>query len=322
MSFTDPASPKETAAADAGQSASQSETEKLCDQAYRQLQSVAGAQTSVQAIEGCQLAIEIFRQAQEAAGDDTEQRHFARQGLASAYSQLGHQQRYTNNHPAAITNLTESLKLNPTLFDDYFYRAQSYLKTGDTQAARKDFTQYLRWGEDEYLRFVADEQNAALVLKAEDGATRAAHWQQEGMRLNAEAATLMHPRGDARPEPARAVALFNKALDALAKALEAKPKDVMTQIALISALSEQANCYLEMSEYDLAIDNYNRAYNIRPLAQYIFKRGEAYRAGGHIEPARADFERYLKEGNEQALKQQAKQYLEEKPKKAVPEDGA
>lgn len=318
MNFNDPATPKD-ATADAGESAPQSEVEKLSDQAYRQLQGAGVASHPAEAIAECNKAIELFRQALEAAGDDLDQHRLVRQGLASAYSQLGHQHRYANNYTAAILAFSESLKLNPAQSDDYFYRAQSYLKMGNEQAARRDFTEYLRRGEDDYLRFVAREQSAALVPKAADGGAQSAHWQQEGMRLNAEAANFMNPRGDAPPNPDRAVALYNKALDAFAKAFDAKPKDMMTQIAMISALSEQANCYLLMNEYDLAIDNYNRAYSVRPLPQYIFKRGEAYRTAGHLEQSRADFERYLKEGNDQALKRQAKQYLEEKRKQPSPE---
>lgn len=314
MDTGEPAPPEELDSAGAGKTLS--EAEQLAEQGYRALLGVASAPAH-QALELCGGAIELFRRAIEAAGDDQEQRILARQGLAAAYSQLGHQQRYQSEHKAAITSLSEALKINPTLSEDYFYRAQSALKLGDEQAARKDFTEYLRRGEDDYLRQVAREQNAALVLKAEDNTAKAGHWQQEGMRLNAEAANAMHPRGEEEPAPARAVALYNKALDAFNKARESNPKEMMTQIGLITALSEQAECYLQMEEYDLAIDNYNRAYALRPLAQYIFKRGEAYRAGGYTAQARADFERYLKEGNDRSLKIQAKNYLEEKPRPEV-----
>ncbi|MEI6044695.1 MAG: hypothetical protein WCS37_10100 [Chloroflexota bacterium] len=291
-----------------------SEAERLVEQGYRTLVGVAGVHAETEAFELCQTAIEIFRSALEAAGDDLGQRAMVKQGLAAAYSQLGHQQRYIGNHVAAITALTEALRFNPTLSEDYYYRAQSQLKAGDEQAARKDFTEYLRRGEDDYLRNQAKEQIATLALKAEDGTIRAKHWQDEGIRLNTEASSAMLPRGEALPEPARAAALYNKAQEALGKARELNPKDPLTKYALLAALSQQAECYLAMNEYDLAIDNYSRAYAVQPLLQHLFSRGEAYRAAGHLEQARADFEQYLMEGNDSALKLQAKTYLEEKPK--------
>lgn len=294
-----------------------SPVERLCEQGYQQLMKVAGAQTSAQAVELCNLALASFRQASELAGDDSEARRAARLGTVAAYSQLGHQYRYTANHAAAVKALSEAISLNSAQADDYFYRAQSYLKLGDVPAARQDFIEYLRRGEDEYLKQVAREQNAALVLNSDDGKAQAKHWQEEGIRLNAEAANFMQPRGEAKPDPARAVATYNKALDELAKALKVNPKEMMSQIATITALSEQASCYLEMEEYDLAIDNYSRIYAIRPLAQYVFKRGEVYRTAGHREQARADFELYLKQGNDRALKLQAQKYLEEKSRSEV-----
>lgn len=321
MTPSNPALPEDKAASVSDQPVS--EVELLCDQGYRQLQGVATAQTPAQAVAICDQALENFQQALQIANDDLEQRRFVRQSLAAAYSQLGHQQRYANNHAAAIVALSEALKLSQALPDDFYYRARSQLKLGDEPAARADFTEYLRRGEDDYLNSVARQQIAALVFKSGDTKAKAGQFQQEGVRLNAEAASAMQPRGDAPPEPFRAVALYNRALAAFDNALQADSNDMMTRISLISALSQQADCYLQMNEYDLAVENFNRAYAIHPLIKYIFRRGEAYRAGGYIEQARADFARYLKEGNDATLKLQAKQYLEEKPKQASsPEVGA
>lgn len=290
-----------------------SEAEKLIEQGYQHLLTIAGTQNNRQAVDICKAAIGIFEQAM-AAGEEIEQKREARRGLAATYSQLGHQQRYAKNYPAAVAAFSEALKLNPTLADDYYYRARSFQKQGDEAAARRDFTEYLRRGEDDYLRSAAREQISSMTLKTGDNASQSAHWQQEGMRLTSEAGNVMHPRGDEAPNLPRAVAIYNKALDAFNRAVAADPKAMMAQIGLIGALSAQAECYTQMEEYDLAIDNYNRAFVVRPQPQYIFKRGEAYRAAGHQEQARADFERYIKEGNDRALKLQAQKYLEEKVK--------
>jgi tetratricopeptide (TPR) repeat protein len=320
MSFSDSASPENVDSTNPAEAKPLSEAERLTEQAYQQLQRAGLVPTTPQAIEACNAAITIFRQALEAAADDLEQRREARQGLALTYSQLAHQQRYAGDHSAAVAAFTEALKLNPAQADDYFYRAQSFLKLKNEAAALKDFTEYLRRGEDDYLRLVAKEQSGALALKSQDSTIHAAHWQKEGMRLNSEAENLMKPRGEQAPEPKRAVAIYNRALDAFNKALQANPKDMMSQLGLLTALSSQAECYFEMEEFDLVIDNYSRAYSVRPQSQYLFKRGEAYRAAGHTEQARLDFERYLKEGNDLSLKRQAKKYLDEKIKQAAPEN--
>lgn len=277
---------------------------------------VVEAKNPAEAIIFCTQALDLYRRAREKANDNAELEQQTRLGLGKIYSQRGHQQRYAHKHAEAVLDLTQALKLNPAFSDDYYYRALSHLKTGDGKAAKNDFTEYLKRGDDEYLRYAAREHLETLVPKKEDAKANLEYWRNQGTHFNSEATDAIHPRGEAQPDYSVAISYYNKAIEAFNKAIEASPTDMMAKLGLLTAFKDQAQCYRQIAEYDLAIEDYNRAMEVKANPQYIFERGETYRAAGHTDLARTDFEQYLKSGPNSSLKQQAQKYLTEKPAKS------
>jgi len=261
----------------------------------------------------CTEAVEKFRRGRELAGEDEELFKTFRRGLADAYSQRGHQQRYIKKFKEAAVDLSQALRLNSELYDDFYYRALTYLKLGEEKLARNDFTQFLRYSPDELLKEDAQIRLTAIAPK-NNSPEQANFLAKEGSRLNAEAANLMQPRESETANPDRAVALYNQALENFNKALELAPKDLLARMGLLATLAEQAACYFAIQEYDLAIENLSQALTIKPNPWHLFRRGEAYRMAGQTELAKADFNEYLKKGDNLELKEKATQYLSEKPK--------
>ena len=270
-----------------------------------------------EAIAHCNEALAAFKRARELAGDDPELGRAIRLAIAAAYSQRGHQLRYAHDHAQALADLSQAIKLNPTFAEDYYYRALSYLAKGDQRLARADFTEYLKRGENEYLREVARERLSNLVPDKVDTDATLKHWRAEGVRLTTAAANIAHPRDEsATPEWAEAVRLYNKAIEAYDHALEVSSKDMMTRLSLLAALVEQAEGYRHMEEYDLALENYQRAQQLKPQPRHVFLQGETLLEAGRTAQARAAFEEYLKQPDDQTMRSQAVKYLQATEKKA------
>ncbi len=282
--------------------------------------SVGGAKTAPEAVQLCSEALALYRQAQQAAATNPTLLQQARAGLAKVYSQRGHQQRYAGKHAEAIQDLAQGLELEPQLTDDYYYRALSYLKIGNQAAARRDFSEYIKRGEDEYLKRAAWERRESLMPQKEEAVATLEQWRNQGTHFNGEASNALHPSGEDAPDYAAAIALYNKAIEAFDKALEAAPNDKFSKIYKLAALKGQAQCYSQIAEYDLAIADYSQVIQMQSTPQHLFERGEAYRVAGQNELARADFEQATKNGPglSAANRQQAQKYLTEKPKPANP----
>lgn len=297
----------------------QSEFEKRFAQAEAIYLSVIEAKTPSEAVQICAKAIEAYNHAQRTADEKPEWQQQLRLALAKAYAQRGHQHRYQKNHLEAVKDLNKALELNPALADDYYYRARSYLVLGNEKAAKESLTEYLKRGEDEYLRHAAREQLDKLLPKKEDVKANLDYWRNQGTHFVSQASEALHPHGEeAQPDYDTAASTYNKAIEAFNKALEFAPNDMMTKFSLTAALRSQAECYQHLSEFDLAIADYNRLIEVQPTnAQAVFERGEIYRAAGHRDLAKNDFEQYLKTGKNPSSREQAKTYLDEKPKAAT-----
>ena len=292
------------------------EVQRLMDQGYVELDRL-GELAPTQAIRGYEGVLTTFKRvremAQELGEEENEFRLAARRAIAEVFSQRGHQHRFLHNHAEALADLSQGLRLNPDRAEDYYYRGLSYLAKGDTTQARNDLTEYLRRGNLDFLRDRAKARIAALVPGKEDSKASLAHWRGEGMRLNSEASSLLNPRGeDVQPNWADGTRSYNRAIEAFNQALEANSNDGMTKIGLISALLEQAKAYRQIDEYDLALQNYERAQQVRPNVLHSFLRGETLLEAGHPALARAAFEEYLAKGDDQSLRAQAQKYLSAK----------
>jgi tetratricopeptide (TPR) repeat protein len=283
---------------------------QLIEEGYRFLDEANVTLSPRQAILNCEQALEKFKKARELAADDEELLNQARAGLADAYSQRGHQQRYARSHKEAVADLSLALRFNPDLTEDYYYRALSYLEIKDQKNARNDFLQYLRYGKIEFLKLEANKRLEELAPKG-DQVALAAHMSQEGARLSSEATGLMHPPEGITPDPDGAVALYNRALDSFRKALELSPKDFLARMGLLAALKSQTEGYVLIQEYDLAIQNLSDSLNIKPDPQVLFQRAEIYRLVGQTQPAAVDFEEFLRSGNDPELKEKAQTALAE-----------
>ncbi len=264
---------------------------------------------SAQSLTRCDEALSFFKRARELAGDHPEMMRTTKLAVAAALSQRGHQHRYARDYSASLADLSQALRLNPDNAEDYYYRAMSYLAKGDTRLARTDLTEYLRRGTNDYLRDAARDRLSALVPgKDEPQGATTAHWRTEGMRLNSLAALAANPR-EGGPDWAKAVALYNKAIEAFNRGLETNSADMMTKLGLLAALTEQAEGYRQMEEYDLALENYDRAQAVRPNPRFIFLRAETLLQTGHKSLARQAFEEYLRVGDDPSLKAAAQKGL-------------
>ncbi|MEI7553766.1 hypothetical protein [Candidatus Chlorohelix sp.] len=287
-----------------------SEFDKLLKDGYRLLDEASVSLTPQQAIHHCGEALAIFKKTLEIATEEEEPLQAARKALADAYSQRGHQQRYIHKYKEAVTDLTQSIRLNPALAEDYYYRAMSHLKIDDRSSARNDLTQYLRYGKVEYLRESAQKYLTELAPRT-DNLAYAAHLAKEGARLSSEATSLLNPKEGIQPDSAGAVRLYNQSIDTFRKALELSPKDFLAHIGLLAALKDQAEAYLAIQEYDLTIQNLNEALKLKPNLSLLFRRGEVYKLSGHREHAVADFTEFLQTSTNGELKQSAEKYLRE-----------
>ncbi len=298
---------------DSGQTATGSQPEieearQLIQQGYDLLENT-GSSRPAQALEYCDQALPLFKRARELVGADPDLGRTARLAIADCYSQRGHQQRYAGQYAESLADLSQSLRLNPANAEDYYYRGLSYLAKGDEKLARTDLTEYLKRGVIDYLRHRARSRLAELSPGQDDAKAALSHWNSIGVRLNAEATELMQPRDEAEPQWAGAAALFNKALENFNKSLDISKGDMMTRLSMRTALQDQAECYLNMNEYDLALENYTRLLEIFPEPRYIFLRGETLLQAGHTNLAHTAFEEFLAKGTDPEMRTQARLYL-------------
>lgn len=291
------------------------EAQRLLDQGQEALETAAGSAPD-EAIRLCNKALELFKKARELAVDDPQLQREARIAVGAAFSQRGHQHRYNRNFAGSLADLSQGLRLNPANAEDYYYRALSYLGNGDQRLARTDLIEYLKRGENDFLREQARNRLTELAPGKDDPKAGSLHWRNEGMRLNSEASKATQPRGENDPPDwLGAVRLYNQAIDAFNRSMELNPEDKFIGIGLITALKDQADAYRQLDEHDLAIANYDRAIQIQPNnGTYVFYKAETLFQAGHVDMAKGIFQDFLKNGKDPGLKARAQNYLNAKPK--------
>lgn len=295
------------------------EAQRLLDQGQEALETAAGLAPD-EAIKLCNQALELFKKARELAVDEPLLQREAKISVAAAFSQRGHQHRYNRNFAGSLADLSQGLRLNPANAEDYYYRALSYLGNNDPRLARTDLIEYLKRGENDFLREQARHRLTELAPGKDDPKAGSLHWRNEGMRLNAEASKATQPRGEGvPPDWLGAVRLYNQAIEAFNRSMELNPDDKFIGIGLITALKDQADAYRQLDEYDLAVANYDRALEIQPNnGTYLFFKAETLFDAGHVELAKGIFQDYLKNGKDPGLKARAQNYLAARPKPGNP----
>lgn len=289
------------------------EAQRLLDEGQEVLETAAGLPPE-EAIRLCGQALDLFKQARELAVEDLQLKRDARLAVATAFSQRGHHYRYGRNFAGSLADLSQGLSLNPANAEDYYYRAMSYLRNSNPRQARSDLIEYLKRGENEYLREQAHARLAELAPGKEDPLAGSLHYRNEGMRLNSEAArTAQHQTDEARPDWLGAVRLYNQAIEAFNRSQELNPEDRLARIGLMTALKDQAEAYRQLDEYDLAVANYDRALEIQPASQYLFYKAETLLQAGHTDLAKSIFQEYIATGKDPGLKARAQSYLAAKP---------
>ncbi len=289
------------------------EAQRLLDQGHQALETAVELPPE-EAIRLCGQALELFKQARELVVEDLQLKRDARLAVAAAFSQRGHHYRYNHNFAGSLPDLSQGLSLNPANAEDYYYRAMSYLRNGNPRQARTDLIEYLKRGENEYLRGLAHARLAELAPGKEDPLAGSLHYRNEGMRLNSEAAKTAQQRTDEeRPDWLGAVRLYNQAIEAFNRSLELNPEDKLGRIGLMTALKDQAEAYRQLDEYDLAVANYDRALEIQPAGQYLFYKAETLLQAGHTDLAKSIFQEYINTGKDPGLKARAQSYLASKP---------
>lgn len=285
------------------------EAQRLLEQGQEALETAASLAPE-EAIKLCDRALSLFKKARELAVDDVQLNREARVAVATAYSQRGHQQRYTRNFAGSLADLSQGLRLNPANAEDYYYRALSYLGNGDPRQARTDLIEYLKRGENDFLREQARNRLTELAPGKDDPVAGSLHWRNEGMRFNAEASQALQPRGeDAKPDWLMAVRLYNQAIEAFNRSIELNPADRIIRFGLMTSLKDQADAYRQLDEYDLAVANYDRALELQPGSQHLFYKAETLFQAGHVELAKTIFQEYLTTGKDPGLKARAQGYL-------------
>lgn len=286
------------------------QVQRLIDLGYEAIEA-ALEMPPEEAIRLCGQALDLFKRARELAVDDLPLQREARMAVAAAFSQRGHHYRYHRNFAGSLADLSQGLSLNPANAVDYYYRALSYLRNNNPRQARTDLIEYLKRGEDEFLRGQAHARMAELVPGKDDPQAGALHYRNEGMRLNSEAGNAVQRRTeDDRPDWMGAVRLYNQAIQAFNRSQELDPQDKLARIGLITALKDQAEAYRQLEEYDLAITNYELALEIQPNnGQYLFYKAETLLQAGHTDLAKSIFQEYLSTGKDPGLKARAQAYL-------------
>ena len=289
------------------------EAQRLLDQGQEALEKAIELPPE-EAITLCGQALELFKQARELAVEDVQLKRGARLAVATAFSQRGHHYRYNRNYAGSLADLSQSLSLNPANAEDYYYRAMSYLRNSNSRQARIDLIEYLKRGENEYLRDQARARLAELAPGKDDPLAGSLHYRNEGMRLNSEAAKAAQQRTDEdRPDWLGSVRLYNQAIEAFNRSHELNPEDKLARIGLMTALKDQAEAYRQLEEYDLAVANYDRALEIQPASQYLFYKAETLLQAGHADLAKSIFQDYITTGKDPGLKARAQSYLASKP---------
>lgn len=289
------------------------EAQRLLDQGYQALETAVELPPD-EAVRLCGRALEMFKKARELAVEDEQLKREARLAEATAFSQRGHHHRYARNFAGSLSDFSQGLVLNPANAEDYFYRAMSYLRSNNSRQARLDLIEYLKRGENEYLRQQAHTRIAELVPGQEDPQAGSLHYRNEGMRLNSEAAKTAQQRtADDRPDWLGAVRLYNQAIEAFNRSQELNPEDKLVRIGLMTALKDQAEVYRQLDEYDLAVANYDRALEVQPASQYLFFKAETLLQAGHTDLAKSIFQDYISKGKDPGLKARAQAYLAARP---------
>jgi tetratricopeptide (TPR) repeat protein len=291
------------------------QAQRLLDQGFETIEAAAELPPE-EAIRLCGQALDMFKRARELAVDDLPLQREARLAVATAFSQRGHHYRFDRNFAGSLADLSQGLSLNPANAVDYYYRAMSYLRNNNPRQARTDLIEYLKRGEDEYLRDQAHAHIAELAPGKEDPQAGSLHFRNTGMRLNSEASNAAQRRTeDDRPDWLGAVRLYNQAIAAFNRSQELNPEDKLARIGLITALKEQAEAYRQLEEYDLAITNYELALEIQPNnGQYLFLKAETLLQAGHTDLAKALFRDIEATTKDPGLKGRAQAQLAAKPK--------
>ncbi len=195
----------------------------------------------------------------------------------------------------AVASMGEALQRKPDLAELYRTRAKMHLERHDRKAARNDLSEAIRLGlkEGPSPALAEDYQERALLLHAEIKPEASA----KGPLLAAAAADcdaaleikfdlplvwalkgeiLLH-----QGRPREALAAFDRYLT-----LEKAPA--------VKVFHQRARAWAELKEFVRVPEEYTRALAVRPSADLLAARGQAYLVNDAVVLARHDFEEALK----------------------------
>lgn len=198
---------------------------------------------------------------------------------AVALARRGLTNRLWGNYAAAISDLNEAVKLNPSDVWALVQRGETYRQQGDCDKALASYDQAIQ----------LDPENAwAIVLKGE---TYRQLGRFEQALMEFQKATEKDPENAwavvLQSEAHRQMRHFQEALAGFDRAVELAPDYAF-------AITHRGEAYRQMGKVERALDDFNRALELDPNFTWAWVlRGEARRQRGQIEMALEDLSRAI-----------------------------
>jgi tetratricopeptide (TPR) repeat protein/S1-C subfamily serine protease len=185
------------------------------------------------------------------------------------------EQAQARNEQAALTTISQAIRLQPNYAGAYFTRAQFRHRAGDKQGAMKDYTEAIRLNPKDAMAF-----NNRGVLRADSGDKQAALIDYtEAIRLNPQLAMAFFNRGVVRDD------LGDKqgTIKDYTEAIRLNPQ-------LAMAFNNRGAIRDDLGDKQGAIKDYNEAIRLNPqYAMAFYNRGNARYQLGDKEGAIKDY---------------------------------
>ncbi|MBD2121353.1 tetratricopeptide repeat protein [Trichocoleus sp. FACHB-262] len=236
-------------------------------------------------------------------------------GREAIYFYIGNSHSHKSDYKNAITNYTESLKLEPDYAVTYYNRGIAYAEQGNYTQAMADYNQSLKLRPDyadaynnrgnvyakqgNYTQAIADYSqslkqapdlaadaysNRGLAYAEQGNYTQAMADYNQALKLEPDYAMTYNNRGIAYAEQGN----YTQAMADYNQALKLEPD-------YAEAYYNRGNAYLKQGNYTQAIDDYTQALKLRPdLAEAYSNRGVAYLKQGNYTQAIDDYTQALK----------------------------
>lgn len=195
---------------------------------------------------------------------------------------------HTANYSDAINDYSKALSISPKDLGNLWGRALGYWNTGEYHKALKDFE------ECEKLIEKHDKDNLSKLYMLMAGIYAATNKKEEAIEYYSKSINEKKENNEAfiyRGDLYFYMEAFGKAIDDYAAALNiVKTDDSKTKEYLYT---QRAQSYMEIGEYEKAINDIDQAISLSPNYYQYIVRGEANRLAGRYKIAVIDFSKSI-----------------------------